>query len=225
MASKASTHGRQCENNPDHWLDPTWTTCPYCEAEKRSKQQTKVAQSSNTTGSQRKNPTVVSPGPDSTQKSKSKTKVMPGQGSERAYIPPVKGKRLVAVLVTYKSPHEHEGRVYPIYEGKTLISALEPCDILIDDNQMSDKHTSIRYLHGKFEIIDNHSTNGVNVNGEWIPDLQGYPLENYAKIITGQTEWTFIITAISGPPDVKTQQPEKEPEKEQPAKRDNTKLY
>ena len=209
MATKASTNSKQCEKG--HIMDPTWASCPYCDAEKRSRQQTKRAPTPQASDSPGKGPVTRyydAPSKESTRRP-DKTRMM----GPRHEIPPERGRRIVAVLVTYKSPHEHEGRVFPIYEGRNAIGAdKSECDICIDDRQMSRKHASIRYLHGNFEIVDHDTMNGVNVNGTWIPILHGYPLENYAKIITGETEWTFITTAIPGQSKTDTKRPEKETE-------------
>jgi hypothetical protein len=205
MAIKASTHGRQCEKNPNHWLDPTWDTCPYCEAEKRAKQRTHTDQSSAVSGSQR-NPTLVSG--SSHENTRRGTKVMPDQGSPKGNgPPPARGKRIVAVLVTYNRRDRPEGSLFHIHEGRNYIGAgniasetsERPCDILIEeDKEMSGEHSLILYQQGTFQIVDKETTNGTFVNGNLIPTLQGYRLENYAKITTGKTIWTFIIIAPSG---------------------------
>lgn len=200
MATKASTHGRQCEKNPDHWLDPTWDTCPYCEAEKRAKQRTHTGPSSAASGSKRSSTRVSS---DSRQKPPKRTKVMPNQASSKQYqSPPVKGKRIVGVLVSYNRPGMPEGSLFTIREGRNYIGAENiaseaperPCDILIEEDvEMSGEHALILYQQGTFQIVDKETTNGTWVNDELIPTLQGNRLENYAKIKTGKTIWTFII--------------------------------
>lgn len=107
-------------------------------------------------------------------------------------IPPQPGgRRIVALLVTY-SRHP-EGRVFPVYEGRNYLGENPDCEIrLNDDSQLSGHHAAIFYRSESFEISDEKSQNGTYVNGKSAP-FTGMPLENYAAIKTGATNWRFII--------------------------------
>ncbi len=226
----ASTHGRQCEKNPDHWLDPTWDTCPYCEAEKRSNQRSHSGQSASGSSSDRK-PTRVSG--VANENPRTGTRVMPHVSPGGKPPPPPRGKRIVGVLATYDRKRHPEGDIFPIVEGRNYIGAgnitsdasERPCDILVkDDQEMSGEHALILYRHGTFELIDKETTNGTFVNGNLVPTLQGYRLKNYSRITTGKTNWTFIIiTPPEKSGDPITQAPEKQDE--EPPSDGGTRLY
>jgi pSer/pThr/pTyr-binding forkhead associated (FHA) protein len=66
------------------------------------------------------------------------------------------------------------------------------CPILIpNDPKMSAEHALILYRHGRYEIVDEKSSNGTFLGDELVP-LKGTELPNYAQIRTGSTIWTFI---------------------------------
>lgn len=100
------------------------------------------------------------------------------------------GRKLVGFLVTYnRTPM---GKAFNIYEGRNVIGRDASCDIAIpDDNQMSGKHMSIRYLSGnnKFRFHDEMSSNGTYVNKELLDDGE---LQNYDIIRVGSTLFIFI---------------------------------
>lgn len=102
------------------------------------------------------------------------------------------GRKLVGFLVTYN--HIPMGKAFNIYEGRNVIGRDASCDISVpDDNQMSGKHMSIRYLSGnnKFRFHDEMSSNGTYVNKELLDDGE---LQNYDIIRVGST--LFIFMAI-----------------------------
>lgn len=104
--------------------------------------------------------------------------------------PGEEGRKLVGFLVTYnRTPM---GRAFNIYEGRNVVGRDASCDISIpDDNQMSGKHMSIRYLSGnnKFRFHDEMSSNGTYVNKELLDDGE---LQNYDIIRIGSTLFIFI---------------------------------
>lgn len=99
-------------------------------------------------------------------------------------------RKLVGFLVTYnRTPM---GKAFNIYEGRNVIGRDPSCDIALpDDNQMSGKHMSIRYLSGnnKFRFHDEMSSNGTYVNKELLDDGE---LQNYDIIRVGSTLFIFI---------------------------------
>lgn len=107
-------------------------------------------------------------------------------------------RRIVGVIVTYS--WRPEGQLFVVREGKNYIGAdrvsSEPdhrlCHILIrDDPKMSAEHALILCRHGRYDIIDEKSSNGTFLGDELVP-LQGTDLPNYAQLRTGSTVWTFI---------------------------------
>lgn len=107
-------------------------------------------------------------------------------------VPGEPKRKLVGFLVTYnRTPM---GQAFNIYEGRNIIGRDSSCDISIpDDNQLSGKHMSIRYLSGnnKFRFHDEMSSNGTYVNKELLDDGE---LQNYDIIRVGST--LFIFMAI-----------------------------
>lgn len=99
-------------------------------------------------------------------------------------------RKLVGFLVTYnRTPM---GQAFNIYEGRNVIGRDASCDISIpDDNQLSGKHMSIRYLSGnnKFRFHDEMSSNGTYVNKELLDDGE---LQNYDIIRVGSTLFIFL---------------------------------
>ena len=100
------------------------------------------------------------------------------------------GRKLVGFLVTYnRTPM---GKAYNVYEGRNVIGRESSCDISIpDDEKMSGRHMSIRYLSGnnKFRFHDEMSSNGTYVNNELLDDGE---LQNYDILVVGSTVFIFI---------------------------------
>lgn len=100
------------------------------------------------------------------------------------------GRKLVGFLVTYnRTPM---GKSFNVYEGRNVIGRDPSCDIAIpDDEKMSGRHMSIRYLSGnnKFRFHDEMSSNGTYVNNELIDDGE---LQNYDILVVGSTVFIFI---------------------------------
>jgi hypothetical protein len=131
------------------------------------------------------------------------TKVMPERGtgapgSSGDRTGSADTRRIVGVIVTYS--WRPEGQLFTVREGKNYIGAdrvsSEPdhqlCHILIpNDTKMSAEHALILCRHGRYDIIDQKSSNGTFLGEELVP-LQGAELPNYAEIRTGSTIWSFI---------------------------------
>ncbi|HKA53181.1 MAG TPA: FHA domain-containing protein, partial [Candidatus Binatia bacterium] len=209
---------RPCPNNPAHLLDLNWETCPYCEAEKRSRQKSdkpeRVAPS-------RRERTVVGEVPATVERRETKA-MLPGAAHESRGRPAGGDtRRIVGALITYT--WRPEGQLFPIREGRNFIGRAEigseaisrSCDVQISqDQKMSAEHALILCRHGRYEIIDQETTNGTFVNGELLKPKLSTELPNYAAIQTGSTLWTLIkIEALhqaeaSSPPKLTPEQPE-----------------
>ena len=223
MASPSATPrvGRLCDAGR-HTMDPTWETCSYCDAEKRSKEKTQAHQQVPLSATANDRKTRVG---DISSGVRRETKAMPpgspygssplgGEGDTR---------RIMGVLITYT--WRPEGQLFAIREGKNFIGAENvssetshrPCDIQIrTDPMLSSEHALILCRHGRYDLVDETSSNGTFLNGELVP-IQGIELPNYAEIKTGNTVWTFIKiealpTAEAPPPyRVKEVEPEAPP--------------
>jgi hypothetical protein len=99
-------------------------------------------------------------------------------------------RKIVGVLITYS--WQEQGQIFPILEGRNLIGK-DPneCDICIpQDTTLSAVNTFITYRR-QFIIGDRVSMSGTDVNGEPV-EAEFVHLENYARIRTGSTHWTFV---------------------------------
>ncbi len=101
------------------------------------------------------------------------------------------GRKLVGLLVSY-SVNEN-GEVYKIYEGRNYIGRGKQNDISVaSDKNMSSKHLMIlfREAEGRFWAIDQDSSNGTYINGEFISDKVA--LRTNDVIVVGATKFVFI---------------------------------
>ncbi|GJL76414.1 FHA domain-containing protein [Nitrosomonas sp.] len=204
MSSLLSSTGRRCPSGR-HVMDPGWSKCPYCDAEKRSNEQTAHRKPERIVSSDVRKTTIED---DSAHQSNRETKAMPRQTSS----PNVGGygdrgdkRRIRGILITYT--WRPQGDLFPVREGKNYIGAgtvnREPgdpqCDIQItDDQKLSSAHALILCRHGRFEIVDLESTNGTFIDEEMIP-IRGADLPDTANIRTGATSWTFMKVKVDTP--------------------------
>jgi hypothetical protein len=98
-------------------------------------------------------------------------------------------ERLAGLLVTYT--WDPDGQIYPLRTGLNRIGTAPECEIWVpQDGALSFIHAVIR-VRSKFLINDLDSANGTLVNDTPIDETY-LRLENYARITTGRTVWTFI---------------------------------
>lgn len=100
-------------------------------------------------------------------------------------------RKLVGLLVSYSL--NPLGEVYKIYEGKNLIGKAATCDIpLIGDNYVSSQHLLILYREAEniFWAIDQNSSNGTYINGEFASDR--VRLKTNDVIVIGATKLIFL---------------------------------
>ena len=194
MNNAARRPARQCPKG--HHMDPTWTQCPYCEAEEKSKQKSSRPAES---GSSADRQTRVGQVPSENQDRK--TKQMPAGGSSKpgGHVGKGESRRIVGVMITYS--WRPEGELFPVREGKNFIgsgrvssdASHRDCEILIPiDDRMSSEHALILCRHGRYEIIDQTSSNGTFLNGEMLMSNQSVQMEDQAEIKTGNTLWSFF---------------------------------
>lgn len=58
-----------------------------------------------------------------------------------------------------------DGRTVVLARRVTVIGRDDTADVIIDDRRVSRQHAIIRARHGRYEIVDDASTNGTEVNG------------------------------------------------------------
>ena len=101
------------------------------------------------------------------------------------------GRKLMALLVSYSQ--NENGEVFKISEGRTYIGRSKQCDICIPaDKNMSSKHLMILYreAEGKFWAIDQDSSNGTYINGEFCSEKTA--LKTNDVIVVGATKFIFL---------------------------------
>ncbi len=236
MQSANQITGRKCPSGR-HTMDPNWTVCPYCEGERKSREQSVYREPESVTFSDTRKTSIGESVTDSHRVTKPMPQQTPppnvggygGQGDKR---------KIMGVLITYDVLHHPEGKIFPVREGKNYIGAAtvnrEPgdpqCDIYIpDDPKLSAAHALILCRHGVFEAVDLESTNGTFIDGKMIP-LRGSDVPDMCSILTGTTTFTFIkVPTLGGPaltPDIpqptesKVERPESTEETPKPPKDD-----
>ena len=184
---------RRCSKG--HTMDPNWEVCPYCEAERKARTRSNQPRVFAVSG--RKGTTVGEGFKDS---GKRETKAMPSRSpGSGGHVGVGDTRRIVGVLVTYT--WRPEGELFPVREGKNFIGSgmvsSDPshpdCQVKIpQDVKMSSEHALILCRLGRYEIIDQTSSNGTFLNGEMLMSNNSNELSDYAEIKTGNTLWTFI---------------------------------
>lgn len=210
MTTQAGQTGNRCAKG--HNMDPTWTECPYCQAENSSSQNSRTEVLPNSAGSGRATQIHVG-GNGGGNAGNGQTAFMsdnnPSPNTSHSVAGSGDSRQVLGFLVTYSRASMPWGNYYPIRLGKNYIGAGKvgnspgdpDCDIMIpEDKRMSSSHALILCRQGRqpnevrFDLIDQQSSNGTYMNGDLAP-LQGVTLPNYASIETGDTAWTFIKVA------------------------------
>ncbi len=116
----------------------------------------------------------------------------PAEGASGAVAAPprAQGRKVIAVLVTYS--WKPDGQVFPVREGRNLIGRGEECDIRVPEDPMLSQVNSHITFRRSFVVGDMVSMGGTDLNGEPVEE-QFRPLENYARIRTGSTQWVFVV--------------------------------
>lgn len=77
-------------------------------------------------------------------------------------------------------------------EGRNLIGRGEHCDIHVPEDPVLSNENSHITFRKTFVVGDMLSMSGTYLDGEPIEE-QFRPLPNYSKIVTGSTQWTFVM--------------------------------
>ena len=234
----ASSSETVCEKG--HPMDPSWTSCPRCEAESRANERSGDASSSYTSDdadSRRSNMsrqhTSIGGEPSSADSSATRH-----DSSYDSSIPTSapnarrpSNRRITGILVTFT--WERQGDLFVLYEGRNVIGkgtveseGGRPCDVLLSvDPTMSNEHAVILCRAGRYELFDNRSTNGTYADDEFV-ESAGVMLKDGAHIKTGDTVWLFRKIESEDAPaqagHARHEQPEsreREPEAREPERR------
>lgn len=203
MASTQVSSGRLCAAGL-HPMEPQWDSCPYCENARRTKARTEAYAGGSASSEDRETRTG-----GGSAGGRRETKAMPsglssGTGGQAGAEDT---RRILGVLVTYT--WRPEGQLFTVREGKNFIGAGDissetshrRCEILIEtDSMLSSEHALILCRHGRYDLIDQKSSNGTFLDGDLVP-IAGTTLRNYAEIRTGSTVWTFVMIAPPETPD------------------------
>ena len=99
------------------------------------------------------------------------------------------GRKTVGMLVSYNT--NPNGDVFKIVEGRNVIGRAATCDIpVISDSNMSSNHLMILYREDGFTAVDQYSTNGTYINGEFLSE--GRKLQTGDVIVVGATKFMFF---------------------------------
>lgn len=217
-----------CPNG--HPMDPSWTSCPRCEAESRAQEPSSFSRAPSGSNATRSG--------SSSMPSRSPTKSDSSYATDSSVTrydndaptgsssvrPPPSGRTIVGVLVSYS--WDRHGELFVIYEGRNVVGkgsidseGGRPCDVQMTcDETMSSEHAHIFYRGGRYQLFDNRSTNGTYLDDLFVEE-NGVSLHDGARIRMGQTVWTFrkIESGNGGPAPVHT--PREEPRHEPRADR------
>ena len=224
--------GRYC--SAGHPMDPNWETCPRCAAEQRAREKTVLdtqgaaagqpSGSTSMSDSKIRRPTAVDDnGTPAVQE--------PVGGARSARPPPATQspppasmqpaarwheRKIAGILVTFSwSP---QGQLFVLYEGRNVIGSGRvesedgrECDVMIEgDDMLSGEHAVILCRHGRYELVDRHSTNGTYMNDVFV-EIPGVQLADGARITTGATVWTFRKIDGAAPAQAASGQPVPQP--------------
>ncbi|MCA9526750.1 MAG: FHA domain-containing protein, partial [Myxococcales bacterium] len=93
---------------------------------------------------------------------------------------------VVGWIVALNGPQK--GMDFRIMEGKNTMGAAADNDIVITDEYLSSRHSTIRYEDGRYEFIDADSTNGSYINEKRVTKEE---LIDNDTIRLGRTEFRF----------------------------------
>jgi hypothetical protein len=165
-----------------HPMDPSWTSCPRCEAESRAAFRSKNSEENlhvlGDTAAYRSGPNSGYHFPSQAKPARPRPRTTTG----------------VLVTFTWKP----QGDLFLLYEGRNVIGkgAVEsedgrPCDLLLtEDASMSNEHAVIICRGGRYELFARQSTNGTYADDQLVGS-EGVMLRDGARIKTGETVWQF----------------------------------
>lgn len=200
---KQDTRTRYCEKG--HPMDANWTTCPYCEAEKRKNEksvirattksdETDEGETQQRSADMQRRSTQIGTGSPEETDGRTRYDTSPEQVPEKKVVG--RERRITGVLVTFS--HKYQGDLFVLYEGRNVIGSGPSCDISIKwDRLVSSEHAMILCRAGRDELHDMLSTNGTFLNEEYV-GTKGADLADGARIRVGSTVFEFRKITSSG---------------------------
>jgi pSer/pThr/pTyr-binding forkhead associated (FHA) protein len=198
----SGTRTRYCEKG--HPMDANWTTCPYCDAEKRKNDKSVIRMTTKSNEVKKSADVKTSETTErSTAMERGSTKIGMNlqeepRGTTRADTSPqefpekkevARERQITGVLATFS--HRFQGDLFILYEGRNTIGSGSACDISIpSDRLMSSEHAMILCRVGRDELHDMLSTNGTFLNEEYV-GTKGADLADGAMIKAGSTIFQF----------------------------------
>lgn len=200
---KPSGRTRYCEKG--HPMDTNWTTCPYCDAEKRKNDksivrnttksdQIKTSETTQRSTAMERGTTKIGTGLPEESRNTTRIDTSSEETLQRRAI--ARERRITGILVTFS--HKFQGELFILYEGRNVIGSASSCDINVaTDRLMSGEHAMVLCRAGRDELHDMLSTNGTFLNEEYV-GREGVDLADGAMIRTGSTIFEFRKITSSG---------------------------
>lgn len=161
----ATGTGRTCARG--HAMDPAWEVCPYCPPDRRAS--TPLAATVRMEDAEQAAAVEAA-------RLERRTEILRAE-------PEIDG---VAWLVGLTDGHR--GETHRVDAERVTIGAGAECEVVIDDDHVSDRQASLRFADGVFHLTDLDSTNGTLVNGE---SVQKTTLGDGDTVQLGRSEWVF----------------------------------
>lgn len=154
---------KRCPNG--HVMQPDWTVCPYCAGDREAKPELARTVKAEPTR-------AAAPEPSEARK----TRILdrPATIDGRGWLVALDGPR--------------RGRMHVLDRERSTIGAGAGCEVVLDDPAVSERHASVRYEDGVFQVTDLDSTNGTFVNDERV---QKGSLADGDRVRFGESEWIF----------------------------------
>jgi hypothetical protein len=93
------------------------------------------------------------------------------------------GRRIIGWLITFDN--HPDGRTWTIREGRNIIGREDACDVIVEDDMVSNAHAVLVWRGGKSRIDDKMSQNGTYLNEQDV--MQPEPVSDGDVIRVGQT--------------------------------------
>jgi hypothetical protein len=131
--------------NNGHQMDDSWTDCPYCV-------RTGYRAGSGADG-----------GKTRPEMSETRPESKPAfDGGKTVLLSNLKRPPVVGWLVVLSG--QQKGEDFRLREGKNALGTSRDSEVALIDSAVSQKHASVSYKEGKFQLTDLDSTNGTFVN-------------------------------------------------------------
>lgn len=104
---------------------------------------------------------------------------------------------LRATLVVLEGPVS--GAEHRLLAPRVVLGRGPDADIVLTDEEISQRHAAVQFVAGGFRVIDLGSTNGIGVNGDIV---QAQELEHGDRLQLGQHVLQLVLEKRDAPPPV-----------------------